>query len=112
MCSDLGVVELHGVVGGQRNHQAFLVELQQGVLGIFQEHNENLHSLHGSLCSSQKAVSPVTSTNSDLSPLIVTPTHPAQSSVPDLNHGSDRERERDLGQRRRETGGALGKHYR
>lgn len=37
MCSDLGVVELHGVVGGQRNHQAFLVELQQGVLGIFQE---------------------------------------------------------------------------
>ena len=35
--SDLGVVELHGVVGGQRHHQAFLVELQQGVLGVLQE---------------------------------------------------------------------------
>lgn len=30
-------MELHGVVGGQRDHQAFLVELQQGVLGVFQE---------------------------------------------------------------------------
>lgn len=37
MCSDLGVVELHGVVGGQRHNQAFLVELQQGVLGVLQE---------------------------------------------------------------------------
>lgn len=30
-------MELHGVVGGQRNHQALLVELQQGVLGVLQE---------------------------------------------------------------------------
>lgn len=37
MSSDLGVVELHGVVGGQRHHQSFLVELKQRVLGIFQE---------------------------------------------------------------------------
>jgi len=37
MCSDLGVVELHGVVSGQRDHQAFLVELQQRVLCVFQE---------------------------------------------------------------------------
>ena len=36
-CSDLGVVELHGVVSGQRHDQAFLVELQQGVLGVLQE---------------------------------------------------------------------------
>lgn len=35
--SDLSVVELHGVVSGQRNHQAFLVELQQGILGVLQE---------------------------------------------------------------------------
>ncbi|KAG7226860.1 hypothetical protein INR49_022155 [Caranx melampygus] len=34
---DLGVVELHGVVSGQRHHQAFLVELEQGVLGVLQE---------------------------------------------------------------------------
>lgn len=37
MGSDLGVVELHGVVCGQRNHQALLVEFQQRVLGVFQE---------------------------------------------------------------------------
>lgn len=37
MRPDLGVVELHGVVGGQRHHQAFLVELEQGVLGVLQE---------------------------------------------------------------------------
>lgn len=37
LCSDLGVVELHGVVGGQGHDQAFLVELQQGVLGVLQE---------------------------------------------------------------------------
>lgn len=37
MYSNLGVVELHGVVCGQRNHQAFFVELQQGVFGVFQE---------------------------------------------------------------------------
>ena len=37
MCSDLGVVELHGVVGGQGDHQALLVELQQRVLGVLQE---------------------------------------------------------------------------
>ena len=35
--SDLGVVELHGVVCGQRHNQAFLVELQQRVLGVLQE---------------------------------------------------------------------------
>lgn len=37
VCSDLGVVELHGVVGGQRHAQAFLQELPQGVLGVLQE---------------------------------------------------------------------------
>lgn len=37
MCTDLGVVELHGVISGQGNHQAFLLEFQQGILGIFQE---------------------------------------------------------------------------
>lgn len=35
--SDLGVVELHGVIGGQRHHQAFLMELKQRVLGILKE---------------------------------------------------------------------------
>lgn len=35
--SNLGVVELHGVVRGQGDHKAFLVELQQGVLGVLQE---------------------------------------------------------------------------
>lgn len=33
----LGVVELHGVISWQRNHQAFLMELQQWVLGVLQE---------------------------------------------------------------------------
>jgi len=33
----LGRVKLHGVIGGQRNRQAFLVKLQQWVLGISQE---------------------------------------------------------------------------
>lgn len=37
MHPDLGVVELHGVVGGQRHHQAFLVKLEQRVLGVLQE---------------------------------------------------------------------------
>lgn len=37
VCSNLGVVELHGVVSGQRDHEAFLVELQQGILGVLQE---------------------------------------------------------------------------
>lgn len=37
MFTDLSVVELHGVVSGQRDHQAFLVKLQQGILGILQE---------------------------------------------------------------------------
>lgn len=30
-------MELHGVVSGQRNDKAFLVELQQGILGVLQE---------------------------------------------------------------------------
>lgn len=30
-------MELHGVVSGQRNDEAFLVELQQGILGVLQE---------------------------------------------------------------------------
>lgn len=30
-------MELHGVIGGQRYHQAFLVELKQRVLGILKE---------------------------------------------------------------------------
>lgn len=45
--SDLGVVELHGVIGGQGNHQAFLVELQQGVLGVFQEQTVVAERGHG-----------------------------------------------------------------
>lgn len=47
MRSDLGVVELHGVVSGQRNHQAFLVELQQGVLGVLQEQAVVAQGGHG-----------------------------------------------------------------
>lgn len=47
MCLDLGVVELHGVVSGQRHHQAFLVELQQGVLGILQEQAVVAQGRHG-----------------------------------------------------------------
>ena len=34
---DLSVVELHGVVSGQRHTQAFLEELSQRVLGVLQE---------------------------------------------------------------------------
>lgn len=33
----LCVVELHGVIGGQGDHQTFLVELQQWILVVFQE---------------------------------------------------------------------------
>ena len=47
MCSDLGVVELHGVISGQGNHQAFLVELQQGVLGVLQEQAVVAQGRHG-----------------------------------------------------------------
>lgn len=47
MCSDLGVVELHGVISGQGNNQAFLMELQQGVLGIFQEETVVAERGHG-----------------------------------------------------------------
>lgn len=35
--SNLGVVELHGVVSGEGDDQAFLVELQQWILGVLQE---------------------------------------------------------------------------
>lgn len=35
--SDLGVVELHGVVGGQGHTQALVQKLSQGVLGVLQE---------------------------------------------------------------------------
>lgn len=35
--SDLCVVELHGVVGGQRHTQAFLQKLPERVLGVLQE---------------------------------------------------------------------------
>lgn len=45
--SDLGVVELHGVVGGEGHHQAFLVELQQRVLGVFQEQAVVAEGGHG-----------------------------------------------------------------
>lgn len=37
MKAHLSVVELHGVVGGQRDHQTFLVEFQQWILVVFQE---------------------------------------------------------------------------
>lgn len=33
--SHLGVVELHGVIGGQGDHQSLLVELQQRALVVF-----------------------------------------------------------------------------
>lgn len=33
----LGVMELHGVICGQRHQQAFVQELSERVLGVFQE---------------------------------------------------------------------------
>ena len=47
LISDLCVVELHGVVGGQGDHQALLVELQQGVLGVLQEQAVVAEGGHG-----------------------------------------------------------------
>lgn len=40
-------MELHGVVRGQRHHQALLVELQQRVLGIFKEQAVVAERRHG-----------------------------------------------------------------
>lgn len=43
----LGVVELHGVVGGQRDHQALLMKLQQGILVVLQEQTVVAQRRHG-----------------------------------------------------------------
>lgn len=40
-------MELHGVISGQGNHQAFLLELQQRVFGIFQEQAVVTEGRHG-----------------------------------------------------------------
>lgn len=40
-------MELHGVVGGQGNHEALLLELQQGVLGVLQEQAVVAEGGHG-----------------------------------------------------------------
>lgn len=40
-------MELHGVISGQGNNQAFLMELQQRVLGIFQEQAVVTERWHG-----------------------------------------------------------------
>lgn len=40
-------MELHGVVSGQRHHQALLLELQQGVLGVLQEQTVVAEGGHG-----------------------------------------------------------------
>lgn len=45
--SHLSVVELHRVISGQGNNQAFLMELQQRVLGIFQEQAVVTERWHG-----------------------------------------------------------------
>lgn len=46
-CSDLSVVELHGVVGRQRHTQALLQKLPQGVLGVLQEQAVVAQGGHG-----------------------------------------------------------------
>lgn len=43
----LGVVELHGVVGGQRHTQALLQELPERVLGVLQEQAVVAQGGHG-----------------------------------------------------------------
>lgn len=43
----LGVVELHGVISGQRHHQALLLELQQWILVILQEKTVVAKRRHG-----------------------------------------------------------------
>lgn len=40
-------MELHGVVSGQRHHQALLLELQQRVLGVLQEQTVVAEGGHG-----------------------------------------------------------------
>lgn len=45
--SDLGVVELHGVVGRQRHTEAFVEEFTQRVLGVLQEQTVVAQRRHG-----------------------------------------------------------------
>lgn len=45
--SNLSVVELHRVVGGEGNHEALLLELQQRVLGVLQEQAVVAEGGHG-----------------------------------------------------------------
>lgn len=47
MVAHLGVVELHGVVSGQGDHQALLEELQQWVLVVLQEQAVVAERRHG-----------------------------------------------------------------
>lgn len=43
----LCVVELHGVVSGQRHTQAFVQEFSEGILGVFQEEAVVAERRHG-----------------------------------------------------------------
>jgi len=45
--SDLGVVELHGVVGRQGHTEAFVEEFTQRVLGVLQEQTVVAQRRHG-----------------------------------------------------------------